>query len=386
MLSITVDDILLSFRNPKTKQEFYDHLSTAFDITTPSDTTKLKFLSLTIFQSKYGTSIDQTHHIQTKILSTWFNKGHKQQIRNTPFPIDSNFELDLSESPPLQGSELQLYEHRYHGAFDHSIGKLLHIQQWTRPDINFAVARLACFARNPNKPAFIGLEHLMQYLHSHLHEPIFYPTKFTPTPSPITYTFSRKQTLDYFLPSHTVYFSDSAFGNILPSRRSMQSNCSLYNGTITSWSTNVQTSIAADSTDAELRSLYCTTKKIISFSHFLTSSGLHKAHPSPIQLYADNKPSINIVQQNKISPRSRHLDIPVTFTYEKLQQKYFTLNHLNTKLNAADMSTKATSGPAIKRHWNFLRGLRNYPPPDTSHSTYLYSSQAATTTLSSNKR
>ena len=69
LLSIMVDDFLLSYRTEATQQHFYKNLSSAFDITTPSDITKLKFLSLTIYQSKFGTSIDQTSHIQSKILA-----------------------------------------------------------------------------------------------------------------------------------------------------------------------------------------------------------------------------------------------------------------------------------------------------------------------------
>ena len=139
LLSITVDDFLLSYRTEATQKYFYDQLSSAFDITTPSDITKLKFLSLTIYQSKYGTSIDQTGHIQSKILAPWFDDGHLPKIVNSPFPTDTNYEEDLAQSPPLEGEELKLYEKRYHGAFNQSIGKLLHIQQWTRLDINFAV-------------------------------------------------------------------------------------------------------------------------------------------------------------------------------------------------------------------------------------------------------
>ena len=385
LLSITVDDLLLSYKDESIQNKFFNHLSSAFDITTPSDTTKLKFLSLTLYQSDHGTSIDQTNHIHSKILLPWIQHYKPLRITNTPFPTDSDFELDLSQSPALHGSDLQLYEARYHGPFNHTIGQLLHIQQWTRPDINYAVSRLASFSRNPNKPAFLALEHLIFYIRSHLHEPIFFPITYLSPNQPITYSFSRKQSTTYTLPSTPVFFSDSAFGNILPQRRSMQSHCGLFNGVITSWSTNIQTTIAADSTDAELRSLYCTIKRLISFSHFLTSSGFNAATPSPIHLYGDNKASINIIQQNKISPRSRHLDIPVTFSYDYLTKKYFSLHHINTKLNPADISTKPTSGPALSRHWNFLRGLRFHPPHHTPHASYLTSSDTAITTLHSNK-
>ena len=381
MLSVTVDDLLLSYKNQAIQQNIYNHLSSAFDITTPSDISKLKFLSLTIYQSSHGTRIDQSHHIQNKILAHWFDQGHLSKKIHFPFPTDSSFELDLSQASPLTGSDLETYEAQYHGAFNHTVRKLLHIQQWTHPDINFAVTLLASFTRAPNKPAFLALEHLMRYLHTHIHEPIFYPHTSTSSSQQIQYMFSLKQSLQYQLPSSPVFFSNSSFGNILPHRCSIQSHCGLFNGVITSWTTNIQTIIAADSTDAELCSLYCTIKRIVSFSHFLISSGILNSTPCHIVLYADNAASINIILQNKISSRSCHLDIPVTFSYKKLQQKYFTLEHINTKLNAADISTKATTGPILARHWNFLRGLRFHPSTSTSHGVYLTTTQNAITTI-----
>ena len=75
MLSITVDNLLLSYKNDNVEQAFHTHLSRAFDITTPTDTTKLKFLSLTIYQSPDGTSIDQTQRKKQKILNIWFANG-----------------------------------------------------------------------------------------------------------------------------------------------------------------------------------------------------------------------------------------------------------------------------------------------------------------------
>ncbi len=109
MLSITVDDLLLSYRNEIIQQNFYDHISAAFDITTPTDITRFKFLSLTIYQSEYGTSIDQTTHIATKILEHWFNNKHLPKIVNTPYPTNNNFELDLVTAPPFDKEELYLY-------------------------------------------------------------------------------------------------------------------------------------------------------------------------------------------------------------------------------------------------------------------------------------
>ena len=154
LLYITVDDFLLSYRDESTQQNFYNHSSSAFNITTPSNITKLNFLSLAIYQSNFGTNIDQTNHIQCKIIAPWFTNSHFPKFTNSPFPTDTNFELDLSQASPLEGDELNSYKPRYQGIFNHSISKIIHIQQWICMDINYAATCLASFTQNPNKPAF----------------------------------------------------------------------------------------------------------------------------------------------------------------------------------------------------------------------------------------
>ena len=130
----------------------------------------------------------------------------------------------------------------------------------------------------------------------------------------------------------------------------MQSHCSIYNGVIISWSTNIETVVAADLTDSEIHTVYCTIKKMTCFSHFLTSSSVKKATYKPFTLYAENNASINIILQNKILSRSCHLDIPVTFSHEEVQQQYIEIQYISSKLNASDISNKAANGPTHARH------------------------------------
>ena len=82
-----------------------------------------------------------------------------------------------------------------------------------RPYIIFAITYLACFTKNPNSPAFLSLEKLMHYLHTHLHEPIFYlQQQFGPTQN-IYYDFSPNNH-PHSLSSSYICFSDSVFGYI----------------------------------------------------------------------------------------------------------------------------------------------------------------------------
>ena len=82
---------------------------------------------------------------------------------------------------------------------------------------------------------------------------------------------------------------------------------------------NIMETKHLNSTDAKIRSLYCTITKIGSSSHFLTSSSITPGTPPPIILYSNNKASVHIIKQNKMYPCACHLDIPETYSFEKLQ-------------------------------------------------------------------
>ena len=77
------------------------------------------------------------------------------------------------------------------------------------------------------------------------------------------------------------------------------------------------------------------------------------------------------MKSNKLTHRSRHEDIPIAFCYENYLLGYYKFYHIASKLNAADFSTKSTTGPILRRHWNFLRGLGFYPSPTSAHGSYL---------------
>ncbi len=385
MLSTTVEDFLLSFRTTSVQDDFFQFMGAAFDITTPGYQQELTFLSLHIFQSEHGISIDQTRHIYTNILSDWFPKDTNIKQYDNPINVHPTYEYELSMSPPLSPEELKCYENKCHGAYNQTIGKILHIQQWTRPDLNYAVSRLAVYSKSPTAMAFQALDYLMSYLHHHMHEPIFYSSKPIGPDELITYCWSKHQTSTYTTRSTYIYHNDADFANILPDRRSMQSSAGLLNGTITSWSTNIQTSIAADSTDAETKAIFHVSKRACALRNFITSAQLDKKLNIPPHIYVDNAATIGLIQTNKLTSRSRHLDIPIAFAHDRLTLGYYTIEHISRKLNAADSSTKPCTGPTHQRHWEFLRGYRFYPPVSTQHGTYLHTPANALRVLSTGK-
>ena len=78
---------------------------------------------------------------------------------------------------PLTGHALHKAEMEYHRKFGHALGRIQHIALMSRIDICYATCRLATQTVAPTLPGFQGIKRCVQYLSSHPHKPIFYPSK-----------------------------------------------------------------------------------------------------------------------------------------------------------------------------------------------------------------
>ena len=94
LISLATDD--MSFAT--THMSLFDILINEFDkylSTTVLTGSQLTFLNHRVIQSEYGTSIDQTNHIEQKILMTYFGdvKPSSVPYQSSPFPTNTNLEI-----------------------------------------------------------------------------------------------------------------------------------------------------------------------------------------------------------------------------------------------------------------------------------------------------
>lgn len=108
----------------------------------------------------------------------------------------------------------------------------------------------------------------------------------------------------------------------------MQSSIGLLNGAITSWSYNIQTFIASDSTDAETKAIFHIGKCAHTLRNFMTSAQFDQMVNTPPHIYyANNKATISLVKSNKLTFHSRHLDVPVAFTHDRYMLGFYTIEY-----------------------------------------------------------
>ena len=101
-----------------------------------------------------------------------------EKFRNydTPFRTDSAYEKELLAALLLTEHALNKQGMEYHGKFGHTLGRIQHIFFMIRVYLFYATCCLATQTVVPTLRGFQGIKHCFQYLDSHPHKPIFYPS------------------------------------------------------------------------------------------------------------------------------------------------------------------------------------------------------------------
>ena len=117
-------------------------------------------------------------------------------------------------------------------------------------------------------------------------------------------------------------------------------------------------------TDAEMKATYDGVKHILPVRQLFAFSGLPLQEPS--KMYTDNAAVHAIIDSKRMTPRCRHLDIPIAFLHQEKDRSY-QLDLCRTLVMLADMGTKPHSPQYQKLFKYWASGAQNLPPKDSEH-------------------
>jgi hypothetical protein len=124
--------------------------------------------------------------------------------------------------------------------------------------------------------------------------------------------------------------------------------CCFLAGASFAWASKRQTCIAMSSTEAEIIAASACAVEIVHFRNLLVEMGLPQDKPTV--LHVDNTGAVELSRDRKSCHRSRHVDR----RYFKVRELYFAghlrVEHIDTKLNVADILTKPLDSLAFMRH------------------------------------
>jgi hypothetical protein len=197
------------------------------------------------------------------------------------------------------------------------VGSLMYLATCTRPDISAAVGQLARHMAKPMTHHLAAAKHVLRYLAG-------------TRDLGITYTGSQH-------PNVLTGYADADFAGDLDTRRSTTGNLFLLNGAAISWISKRQTTVSTSTAEAEYTSLFTATQEAVHLRYLLADLGVDTG---AITIFEDNQPAIHIATNPVTSSRSKHFDVRLHYTREKIRDGTINVVYVATSEMLADLLTK----------------------------------------------
>jgi len=195
----------------------------------------------------------------------------------TPLPTGAETHFRKHDGQ-ASAAEIKLYQQM--------IGSLLYVQIGTRPDISFAVSRLAQYASNPSPHHIRLAKYVLRYLKG---------------------TSDLKLVYDGAQANGLYGYTDSDWGNDPDDRRSIGGYVFLLADAAISWCSVKQRTTAQSTTEAEYMGLADAGNQAAWYGMFLGELGYDVQDPIP--LHEDNDSSIKLATNPVTGKRSKHIPI-----------------------------------------------------------------------------
>ena len=305
-----VDDMLLAAKTKTVIDKVSKSLNCYFEMKSLGDVKQ--FLGIQVSKYKDGSyMINQSSYI-SKIAKEF----KLEDCKNSKYPLHPGYHKFVD------GKELDT-----NNDYRKLIGMLLYISTNTRPDVSAAVSILAQRVAKPRDVDLIEALRVVRYL-----------------------VTTKNHTLKLFNPQSTISleaFSDSDFAEDKKDRKSLSGFLCSVLGAPVSWSSRKQNIVSTSTTEAEFYALAEATKELLWLKELLTDFEVQA--PDPIPINSDNKSTIAMIENDKFSSRTKHIDVRLHFVRELVYNKRIKLKYIPTTINPADMFTKPLPGVSIER-------------------------------------
>lgn len=204
--------------------------------------------------------------------------------------------------------------------YKQAIGSLLYVANGTRPDICYAVNKLASYGDYVKNSHWSGVKRIIRYLKSTASVGLF----FTSTKMPADKLES---------------YSDSDFASDIDTRKSTSGTLILLNNSPIIWKSRKQSTVATSTTNAEFVAASVNCAEVIWVRSFLKELGREQKNPT--LLYLDNQSAIKLIINQQIHTKIKHLDVKYMFIREVHESGEIKIKYIETSLQLADILTKA---------------------------------------------
>ena len=305
IIILYVDDITILSDSREAVVNIKSILSSRYEMTDLGEIESYLGIRIARDRSIRRLDIDQSRYVDE--IVDRFGMGDANPAR-TPLPSGAEVHL-IKYDGEATPAEIKHYQQ--------IIGSLLYVQIGTRPDISFAVSRLAQYAANPSPQHLRLTKHVLSYLKG---------------------TADLRLRFDGARAEGLHGYSDSSYGDQPDDYHSTSGYVFLLSGAAISWSSRKQKTVAQSTTQAEYMALADAANQAAWYRSFLGEIGYEVTDPIP--LHGDNKGAVDLALNPVTGKRSKHIPIKHHAIREYIEDSYIELVRTPTLDMLADGLTK----------------------------------------------
>jgi KUP system potassium uptake protein len=369
LLCRQVDDFSIACKDPAIAERLIALINAR--VTTESKGLGTRYNGIDLLQTRHYLQLSCGTYIR-RILQThgWEAPAHHESDRHDLVPMSSDSMRTLDSLPPgpLEDTpEYQALQSTMGFSYRQVLGELIYAYVVCRLDIGYAVTLLSRFANSPCKEHYIALKTVCKYLRATADWGILY-WRTSPNDT-LPDVPCAQPSLDPSLPSFPMSapleltgFVDAAYATDCSNRRSVTGYVFTLAGGAVAFKSKLQATVALSSTEAEFIAAV-TAAKVAKYLRSVLAE-LDFPQSSPTILYEDNLSAIMMINENKPTSRSRHIDIQHFAIQEWQDRGIITMKHIPGILNPSDAQTKALGWTLHSRH--VRRSMGHFGPADAA--------------------
>ena len=217
------------------------------------------------------------------------------------------------------------------------LGALMHISNYTRPDIAFAVSYLARFVNNLTTDKFARVVDVIKYLHGTADFGLYLGGKSSDCP---------------------VYaFCDSDWAACPVTRRSVTGYVVMCGLGPVAWKSARQATVSRSTAESEYIAAGEAAKEVQYIRQLAEQLGIF---PGCIPVGCDNNAAISLIADPISAARTKHIDIIYHHVRQRVQMQQMAFIGVPTRVNTADVFTKPLAATLFQEH---RRSLGIHPGP-----------------------
>ena len=208
------------------------------------------------------------------------------------------------------------------------VGSLNYLVIGTRPDLAFTLSMLGSFNSNPGEQHMKLAKQVLRFIKGTIDYKITFDIGYAKASPDI----------------NLIIFANASYASDPNTARSVSGFVLQLAGGTMAWSSKKQSCVAKSTCEAELMACSYSASHLVWTKNALNELGL----PCVSKLYTDSQSAIPIIKDHRISARTKHISVHYHYTREHHAKGNFTVSHVASKDNLADVCTKALPLPLLR--------------------------------------